>query len=158
MSNNSFIAQTIYTLKHIHGVAVVLHQVADEAVNIRTGVRTTSTNAFKIKKGILLPRNQVRTVVNLVGDGGNFQYGGHVDQNERVLLVDMKDYPKGYNFQTTDYAVISHKRYNINKQTIFDNRLAALFTLTETQGEQPSAVYFEIVHHNFRIAQEVGAD
>lgn len=151
----TFIRETIYDLKRQYGTPLEIYAITSSTVDLETGVKAVTKSVYRIRQAILLPRTVARQVVNRLGEKLLFKQGGSVDQDNRLVIVDMRDYPASYQVRVNDYAVIDHQRYEIKSAEQYDHRLAVLITLVATQGENVAAIINRSSHDDLHIQGSV---
>lgn len=127
--------ETLYQLTQDYGTRTELYRITyadtDPASGIRTWVRTVVT----IPKGIFLPSMLARSILS-----GSFQRNvnadGGIDIRSRVLILDRRHLPKGYQIALEDMIIIHSTRYNV--KTCEDLQgVADLLTITSANNQTP---------------------
>lgn len=112
------ITQVLYQLKKTHPVTLLIHQVATRPeTDYTTGKVTRIFNTTKIKRGIGLPRNELRRFVydlSYIASAKNFTYGGLFDQADKLVIVDRKDLAKDLVITINNEATIEGERFSIH--------------------------------------------
>ena len=131
----------IYRLKRAYGLPVTLHREDSSTVDLTTGKRVVTREAFTVQRAILLPTQVHKSFKYDIGylkANSNFTYGGLFTSDTRTIIVDKKDLPPGLVLTATDnfYLVYKHKRYAL--KTVEELEAPAWFLAVEFTGGVPT--------------------
>jgi hypothetical protein len=144
---NKMVRQTIYDLKHQFGDEVTVYKVLDSSTNYKTGVRSIETQAYPVKKCIVLPNTMTRELyqgVSYISASKAFtSLGGMAwDQAKRGFIFEGHDLP-GYTWDIEDWIVYRGKRYDVESIEALEYDSGWMVVATEvknaTSGGGPSA-------------------
>lgn len=108
----------LYRLKRNYGLPAIIKRVNTSVQDITTGVITRTYFEYPIKRVIVLPTRDLRTFLydlSFVAASKNFTYGGLFDQKSRVMIIDIKDAPKGFILTMNDHIEFESRRYEIKE-------------------------------------------
>lgn len=119
----------IYNLKRQFGLLMyVQYPSGNDVYNLETGEITRTITDIKIKRGVLLPEDTMRKFIydlSFIAANKNFTYGGFFEKGSRVVLIDVKDLPKGFIIKNEMYINFHNRRYEIQKSSLIpDNDVA----------------------------------
>ena len=124
----------LYRLKRSYGLPATIKRVATSTQDVLTGVITQTYLEYPIKKVIVLPANEVRNFLydlSYIAASKNFTYGGMFDQNSRVMIIDIKDAPKGFVLTNNDCIVFETKGYKIKDFELAEHNQGWLMNVVE---------------------------
>jgi len=156
-----YIRELLYELKKDYGYPLDVYTNATYTVDPKNGARTTTRTVVRIKKAILLPSTLSRKFAyehSFLAANRPFSYGAQYDINTRIVIVDVNDVPKDFEFIVDGSTVFESRRYQIKSAERFDHRLAYLLTLVETVGEVPQQILECNVFQDFNIQQGTDND
>ena len=108
----------VYRLKRQYGVTVKLVRLSNLQDNIQTGKMTQDKQEITIKRAIVGPALELRDFVydlSFIAANKNFTYGGFFDADTRMLIVDSKDLPKGFEPTMDDYVIYQDRPHQFKE-------------------------------------------
>jgi len=139
---NRELVNAIYQLKRRYGFKATLY-FRTSSVDLTTGVNSETATPTIVRRAICLPSEWARKFaydLSFVAANKNFTYGGFFDVNERTILIDARDLPKGFEI-TNDYEiVIKTMRYHMVKVEHVDEDRLWILQVKSTRGELPKQV------------------
>lgn len=145
---NQSIRETIYNLKMLYGVPLVIHQIVSNDVDFTNGRKTVITQNYRIRRAILIPKDLIRRIINLAG-GSSFS--SFEDQSLRTYIIDSREFPREYTLKIGDYIVENTQRFNIKSVEDFGNRQAVIVKAEYTVAERPQQIIDKTLQSNFEI-------
>lgn len=130
-----FLRNLIYGLKQTYGAPADFYQESDETVDFTTGVRSVTTQKWKVRRAVCLPTVTSAESLFPVELKRIWKRDAAVEAGTKVILVDRKDLPAGLRVETHGwYVVIDRRRYEVLKVEEFELQAAYLVTLKEMAG------------------------
>ncbi len=132
----------IYRLKRQFGQPATYYEPTANTHDILTGEITRTYNTYDIKRAVLLPAELQRSFVYdlaYIASAKNFTHGAYFDANNRMVLIDARDLPKGFKPKIKHHIEFDSERYEIVK---IEN--------------QPSRAFYAIVVKSLSNAATVG--
>jgi hypothetical protein len=114
------ISRALYQLKRDYGANLTYYSVGDVTVDFSTGQQSRELKDYFIRRAIVLSVDVLKKFeydLSFVAANKNFVYGGIFDRSSRLIVLDAKDLPVGFRYDTEDYIEYSKKRWNIEKIT-----------------------------------------
>ena len=90
---------TLYKLKRDFGVPINVIYATTSTRDLETGDTTFTETSFKLHKAIVLSDKETRAAIydlTFIAANKNFVYGGLFDSSTRLVVLDKRDLPKGY--------------------------------------------------------------
>jgi len=106
----------IYRSKRDWGLQVTLYRALTNVNNILTGAITRSYEVIDIERAPVLNKQTSRKFVYdlaYIAADKNFTEGAFFDQGGRVIILDARDLPKGFQPNLDDFIVFRTFRYEI---------------------------------------------
>jgi hypothetical protein len=131
------ISQVIGRLKQRFPQKVDLYRVTSRSTNVETGVESETKEVFRIRQAIVLPPTLGLDPSKALAaiSGANFSFGGLIEANTVVVLIDARDIPKNINLNVEDfYAIINKMRYEVVKVNTYGVREAFILNLKGLPG------------------------
>jgi len=149
----------IYPLKRRYGIPATVYRLDSTINNVQTGVQQKFYTRVPIVRIVPLPQNTIRKFIydlSFIAANKNFTYGGFFDWKQRVILIDGKDLPTGFEPDPNDHFEIEGIRYSIKKLEAFEHENKAwVIALSRVEGEPPVLVFRESVEHTFEFSQDL---
>lgn len=146
MSKLGEIRRALYMLKQQYGFSLSIYYRNQDVVNLATGLMTVSEVSYDVKKAIVLPYSLYAKLFKHFASSG-FNYGGDLDIERRLFIIDRKDIPTVDIVNTEQwYLIYAHKRYSIEKLDNYEERECYFIVAKELTGTQVSEVYNIQVH------------
>lgn len=126
-----FTRRVLYKLKRSYGTPVDYYKISSHDVNPETGVKTTVEDVIHIRRAIVLRAREFRSFVYdlaFISANKDFTEGGFFDPEDRNIILDAKDLPKGFDPNTDDYLIVKNKRYDVSAIQTFEENSAFLIT------------------------------
>jgi len=157
------IHKVLYSLKKTWAVTMDWYQLVSSSANIETGRLDTNWNVVNVRKVILLPDDWIRTFaypLSFLAANKNFTYGDYYDRSRRNIIVDVRDLPRTWRFDTTqpefnDKIIIDNRAYGIWKATDFEAGLAYFMTISHIKGTLPNQLLPVEVEQVLNLQQSV---
>ena len=108
----------LYRLKRQLGVAISVWQPLINTRDVKTGNITRDYTVTFIRRGIVMPSKVIRDFVydlSYIAANKNFTYGGYFDIDERLVILDIKDLPKGFELTQGDHLIWDNRRYEVKE-------------------------------------------
>lgn len=131
------IKQIVYRLKRNFGVSIVLTRITSNTNNVETGKMTTVLQEITIRRAIIGPAKVLRDFVydlSFIAANKNFTYGGYFDAGTRILIIDSKDLPSGFEPNLNDYIVYDSTKYNFKDVHPVAKKYAWAMTLKQVDA------------------------
>lgn len=149
--------QVIYPLKRRYGIPATFFRLDSTINDVTTGKQKKFYTRVPVTRIIPLPQNIVRKFIydlSFIAANKNFTYGGFFDWKQRIILVDGKDLPSGFEPDPNDHVEIQGIRESIKKLEIFehDNK-AWIIALSRVEGESPTTIVRGTVAHTLEFTQ-----
>ncbi len=132
------IRSTLYTLKRRWPTPVQLHSVSGEPItDYNTGLVEIKESTIRVRKGIELPRNEVRKFVydlSYIASAKNFTYGALFDQATRIIIIDRVDLPKSYVINSDQDVTVEGERFQVNTTSELPYNTAYIVGLIRSKG------------------------
>lgn len=135
---NSFIKQTIYSLKKEYSLPITIYKIVSSSVDVDSGNITRNIAFRYIKHAILLPKSLTRELFQV-----------EYDINSRLIFIDFDDL-KGFVPNIDDYVIYNNRKYLVNEVTTYDLDAAIILKVTESLGSE--------VDDFFGVASELSID
>jgi len=135
MPNQNLLRQInliLYRLKRQWGLTVVYYQVKTQTHNVETGEITREYNTFTISRAPVLPNAVDRHFVydlTYIAANNNFVEGALFDRENRNLIIDARDLPKGFEPSMDDHIEFEDQRYEMKKITALAQGRGYLLTV-----------------------------
>lgn len=126
----------IYTLKRVYGTQVYIYRPVTDISNVETGRITRTFSENKIKKAVVLPKNQTWDFIYdlaYVAASKNFTYGGFFAQSDTIVILDKNDI--SFVPDLHDHFEFKGKRYEITGVETLHEGSAYLVGLKGVDGE-----------------------
>lgn len=156
MNQLSFVKQVLYKLKRAYGYPVTLYRLGAQEINVESGAITTVKTKHRIAKAVILPSALARKFsydLSYIAANKNFSYGGFYDVGSRLIVIDGKDLPRGFELQQDDYLVHDKKAYQLTGVEALVEHLGYLVTGKEQEGMPAFEVLDESVQSTLTPAQ-----
>lgn len=139
------IRRALYILKQKYGFPIGVYYRNPDTVNLQTGVMSVIETAYQIKRAIVLPFSVFAKLFRHFGNAA-FNYGGDLDVERRVFVIDRRDIPS-VEFTNTEqwYIIYNHKRYSFEKMDNFEYKECYFITGRQVTGTQV------IEQHNIQV-------
>ena len=127
----------IYRLKRNFGTPVTIVRLSNLQNNIQTGAMTFDKQEIDIRRGIVDPALALRDFVydlSFIAANKNFTYGGYFDVDSRMLIIDSKDLPTGFEPNLNDYALINNSHYAFKEVHPLANKHAWSMTIKQVDA------------------------
>lgn len=111
MYNLQVFRHVIYALKQRQGVPVTLHHVEGNDFDAETGNQEVQIVSQVVRKAIVGSEEILRAF----GPNLGADYGGAVDFNKRLILIDKFDLPQSFVFNRNDQVEIGIEQWRVNK-------------------------------------------
>lgn len=108
----------IYRLKRNYGVTVKVVRLSNLQDNIQTGKMSQTKQEITIRRAIVGPALELRDFVydlSFIAANKNFTYGGFFDVDTRMMIIDSKDLPKGFEPNLDDYVIYENRPYQFKE-------------------------------------------
>ena len=153
----TFLRNLLYGLKQTYGAPADVYQDSDETLDFTSGVRSVTTQKWKIRRAICLPTVTSAESLFPAAIKQIWKRDAAVEAGTKVILVDRRDLPDGLHVETHGwYVVIDHRRYEVLKVEEFELRAAYLVTLKELAGarvyEQVDALVTDVVQGGANVS------
>lgn len=133
----------IYQFKKQYGNGPIdIYKYSSAVVNLNTGVRTETTTVTTIRKAIVLPAKEERTLVSSISKisaNKAFVYGGTYDRSRRMFLIDQRDAPD-LDLKKDDWIVHRDRRYDVASFDAFEYDSLWVVIGHELVGDRPARV------------------
>lgn len=119
-------SNTIYSLKRAYGLPATYHRKQIGAIDFSTGAAPVTVVDYPLLHVIILPRTSkiIRRMLN-----EPFNFGGHVDKNERWLMIDAADL--SITPMKNDYLTFGGLRDVVVETYLYDGAAHVLKTRTD---------------------------
>ena len=117
----------VYGLKRKYGVTVKVVRLSNLQDNIQTGKMSQDKQEITIRRAIVGPALELRQFVydlSFIAANKNFTYGGFFDADTRMLIVDSKDLPKGFEPTMNDYVIYQNRPHQFKEVHPLANKYA----------------------------------
>ncbi len=112
------IRQIVYRLKRNFGVPITFIRLSNYQDDGDTGDMSQTKQNITIKRAILAPAKMIRDFVydlSFIAANKNFTYGGYFDAGDRIMIIDAKDLPKGFEPNLNDYIIYDGVKYTLKE-------------------------------------------
>ncbi len=126
-----FMKSVLYKLKRSYGMPVDYYQITSHDVNTTTGVKTTVETKTHIRRAVVLRSREFRSFVYdlaYISANKDFTEGGFFDPEDRNIIIDTKDLPKGFDPTVDDYLIVKNNRYDVSAIQTFEEGSSFLIT------------------------------
>jgi len=126
-----FTRRVLYKLKRSYGTPVDYYQISSHDVDPLTGNKTTVETVTHIRRAIVLRAREFRSFVYdlaYISANKDFTEGGYFDPEDRNIILDAKDFIKGFDPNPDDYLIVKNKRYDVSAIQTFEENAAFLIT------------------------------
>lgn len=127
MKNDRNLRRTLYTLKKGFSVPVTVSRTVAGTIDYETGVETSTTTTYTIKRAIKLTTNSLRDFIYSEGMPENYKYGNYIDASLTVFIIDNRDIAITIDVNT-DTILYSGLIYNIQDAFIIEGDSTLLVT------------------------------
>lgn len=107
----------IYSLKRRHGVKVTLRHTESGDFDADTGEQTIATTTQIVYKAVI----GTEDILRAFGPNLGADYGGAVDFDKRIILIDKSDLPMNHVFTRGDQVDIGDEHWRIDKISLISN-------------------------------------
>jgi len=111
MYNLQVFRHIIYALKQRQGIKVTLHHVVANDFDADTGNQEIELSSKTVYKAIVGSEEILRAF----GPNLGADYGGAVDFNKRLILIDKFDLPRDFVFNRNDQVEVGDEQWRVNK-------------------------------------------
>jgi len=133
MQNNlKQISVVLYRLKRQWGLQVKYYQLGKQTHNVETGDITREYTIITVRRAPVLPNMVDRHFVYdlaYIAASKNFTEGGYFERNQRTIIFDAKDLPRGFVPNGDDHVEFDEKRYEIKSIDHLEQRRGYLLTV-----------------------------
>ncbi len=155
-----YIKQVLYELKRQYGFPIVLYNIIQYDVDVKTGNKTVRKDTYPIPKAIVLPVNVDVVYKALLGVQKDFAYGGQIAEADRYFVIDRKYIPKTLVPSDDCYITYNDKRYDVIKLQEFEYLRAVIIFGKHVQNASIDKVVItkvksQIVLHDSNQTNEV---
>ena len=108
----------VYRLKRNYGVTVTLVRLSNLQDSIQTGKMSQTKQEITIRRAIVGPALELRDFVydlSYIAANKNFTFGGFFDADTRIMIIDSKDLPKGFEPTMDDYVIYEDRPYQFKE-------------------------------------------
>lgn len=129
--------RTLYMLKRQYGGPIDIYKLVDSQTDVRTGQKTVTTSAYRIRRVIIMPAGWSRVRMPSISSANkDFVAGGAHDANTRDFIVDRRDAPD-LTLTSDDWIVYQGRKYQVSKVEAFEFDSGWIITAKESVGEVP---------------------
>lgn len=138
LNNLRQIKVIIYRLKRNFGLPLDFINRGAITHNVTTGAITTPADTtISVKRAIILPTRLIRDFaydLSYIAANKNFTYGGFFDISSRVIIIDAKDLPSGFEPSQNDHVVFEGKKHEIKEIHEAEQNTAFLMVTKELKA------------------------
>jgi hypothetical protein len=130
-------------LKRAYRGSVVIHRRTDISLDLDTGAKIITTEAWQVDKAIILPSGKSREFsfdLAFIAVLKQFTYGASYDTDTRRIIIDNADLPAGWKPRKDDYVVYDNLKYEINEIQEFEFNAGIIYTLKALIGQETDLI------------------
>lgn len=133
MNNTAELRQLLYELKQNYGFPIDLYKRGLEVLDMALGTQSFLETKYAIRKATILSSNIVAKYFkhNQIPD---FNYGGDLTLDKRVVIIDRKTLPPGLEITQEDSFIYQHKRYSIETIGSYDVKECYFLGIKQAKG------------------------
>lgn len=149
------IRRLLYELKKRYSTKLDYYVITDLGLNILTGEHEKTRTKFHIKQAVYLQqkegfRNPLLSRANPI-----FPQSGLLDVDNAELLVDGRDFPRGFVPKLDDYTIIEGERLEIKSIHVVDKDQSYYFILKEYKGSKLYEIHDRSIHQKLTLVHIV---
>lgn len=117
----------LYRLKRSFGLPMIYRRRLSDTYDLETGALTAVVVDIPIRRGILMPLDQVRKFaydLTYIAANKNFTYGGFFDKLAKVVILEQSDLPRHFQPNLNDFIIIDSVEYCISKMELSEQNVA----------------------------------
>jgi hypothetical protein len=151
--SRDIIRRAIYQLKYRFGYPVDFYKIVKGAYNTQTGKYSFVTAKTTITRAVIMPSAVQRNFffsISVIQANSRFIQGGDIEINDRQIIIDGRDLPKGPHGTTwiidvDDYFIFENQRYDIKVAQALEYNTGWIISGRQIEG----ATNGEIHEHSF---------
>lgn len=161
MNQLIFIRRNLYSLKKDYGKPIDIYT-KSVILSYETGKQIVTKNKIRIRKAIVLPSIESfrgKQVYERAFLTGNPTYGSSFEVQDRIVIIDQRDLPKGFTIATDDYVIIdpsSHHaaRYEVKTITDYEFDTGIILGLKTAKGGQLFQIIDQYMRDKLQLQHE----
>jgi len=156
----SFIRKTIYQLKRRYGFPLDLYAIdfGNMKIDRGTGQKEVPKIKYHINRAIVIPNQLARKfaydLAYLAGATQHFTYGAFFDEDQKTIIIDIKDLPKNLKLTQNNFIIYDHKRFQIKIIMEAEHKQAYMIIMTHAPGASPFEIHTLLTIQKFKPEQQ----
>jgi hypothetical protein len=151
-----FLRRLMYQMKMDYGRPCSIYRTTPAALNLETGAKTIVKTKYAIDRGIVIAFKS-ETVgfysSALLKAAREFSYGGHQDQDIKLVTIDSADLPENFDLKQSDMFEYEFKRYEVKTIQKYEDNAGYQFVAVHMPGSEPNLVHELTVYQTLRVVQ-----
>lgn len=135
--------ELVYQLKRQFGRRVYYYDLISRTVSRQTGEAFYDYTLYEIKKAIILSATESRKFaydLAFIAAAKNFTSGGYFDSSARMIIIDRRDLPVGFEMSNSDRLTFDGRRYEVSEFEEFEESYAVICKANKSVQEYDKAV------------------
>jgi hypothetical protein len=121
------IRKTIYGLKRRFGFPIDIYWEKIGEYNPETGEQPVEWTKYPIRRAVVFPGMVHRDIfysITFLRANSNFAYGGDIQNDDRQVIIDGGDLPKGFKLTDQHYFVFNNERWDLQKIDVLEDGIS----------------------------------